>query len=78
VVAAGNQQPLDLLRELARLQDRYHAHSTILTCQLPVAGWHAQIDDPALADGIVDRLAHNAHRIEMRGDSTRKIRAKSA
>ena len=38
---------------------------------------HEQIGAPALADGILDRLVHNAHRIEMRGDSMRKSRAKS-
>ena len=50
-------------------EDRYQARSTILTSQLPVSSWHAQIGDPTLADGILDRLVHNAHRIEMRGDS---------
>jgi len=39
----------------------------ILTSQLPVSRWHEQIGDPTLADGILDRLVHNAHRIEMRG-----------
>ena len=48
--------------------------STILTSQLPVARWHEQIGDPTAADGILDRLVHNAHRIEMRGDSMRKKR----
>ena len=43
--------------------------STILTSQLPVARWHEQIGDPTAADGILDRLVHNAHRIEMRGES---------
>jgi hypothetical protein len=37
-----------------------------------VARWHEQIGDPTMADGILDRLVHNAHRIEMRGDSMRK------
>ena len=44
----------------------------ILTLQLPVSRWHEQNGDPTLADGILDRLVHNAHRIEMRGDSIRK------
>ena len=44
----------------------------ILTSQLPVPRWHVQIGDPTIADGILDRLVHNAHRIEMRGDSMRK------
>jgi hypothetical protein len=44
--------------------------------RLPVSRWHEQIGDPTLADGILDRLVHNAHRIEMRGDSMRKNRGK--
>ena len=55
-------------------EDRYQTRSTILTSQLPVARWHEQIGDPTAADGILDRLVHNAHRIEMRGDSMRKKR----
>jgi hypothetical protein len=49
--------------------------SLILTSQLPVS-WHEQIGDPTVADGILDRLVLNAHRIEMRGDSMRKNRGK--
>jgi DNA replication protein DnaC len=55
-------------------EDRYQKSSTILTAQLPVAQWHEQIGDPTLADGILDRLVHNAHRIELRGESMRKNR----
>jgi DNA replication protein DnaC len=55
-------------------EDRYQTRSTILTSQLPVAGWHEQIGDPTAADGILDRLVHYAHRIDMRGDSMRKKR----
>ena len=61
-------------------EDRYQVRSTILTSQLPVARWHEQIGDPTLAklaDGILDRLVHNAYRIEMRGDSMRKNRGKA-
>lgn len=53
-------------------EDRYQSRSTILTSQLPVPRWHEQIGDPTSADGILDRLVHNAHRLEMRGDSMRK------
>lgn len=53
---------------------RYQARSTLLTSQLPVASWHAQIGDPTLADSILDRLVHNAHRIELQGESMRKKR----
>jgi DNA replication protein DnaC len=56
-------------------EDRYQIRSLILTSQLPVAQWHAQIGDPTLADSILDRLVHNAHRIEMQGESMRKKRA---
>jgi DNA replication protein DnaC len=55
-------------------EDRYQVRSTILTSQLPVAQWHEQIGDPTLADSILDRLVHNAHRIEMQGESLRKKR----
>src|SRR5690348_15712876 len=55
-------------------EDRYQTRSTILTSQLPVTRWHEQIGDPTAADGILDRLVHNAHRLEMRGDSMRKKR----
>jgi DNA replication protein DnaC len=58
-------------------EERYQTRSTILTSQLPVSRWHEQIGDPTLADGILDRLVHNAHRIEMRGDSMRKKRGGS-
>jgi len=57
-------------------EDRYQVRSTILTSQLPVSRWHEQIGDPTLADGILDRPVHNAHRIEMRGDSMRKNQGK--
>jgi DNA replication protein DnaC len=59
-------------------EDRYQARSTILTSQLPVSRWHEQIGDPTIADGILDRLVHNAHRIEMRGESMRKKRGPQA
>ena len=55
-------------------EDRYQTRSTILTSQLPVSRWHEQIGDASAPDGILDRLVHNAHRIEMRGDSMRKKR----
>src|SRR6476660_2129355 len=55
-------------------EGRYQTRSMILTSQLPVDRWHEQVGDPTVADGILDRLVHNAHRIEMRGDSMRKQR----
>jgi DNA replication protein DnaC len=56
--------------------DRYQTRSTVLTSQVPVTNWHAQIGDPTVADSILDRLVHNAHRIELKGESMRKKRGK--
>src|SRR6266513_6297355 len=53
---------------------RYQVRSTLLTSQLPVVSWHPQIGDPTVADSILDRLVHNAHRIELKGESMRKKR----
>jgi len=52
--------------------ERYLTKSTLLTSQLPVAKWHGQIGDPTLADSILDRLVHGAHRLELQGESMRK------
>jgi DNA replication protein DnaC len=57
------------------LEDRYDRRSTLVTSQLPVEAWHDALGDPTLADAILDRLVHNAHRIELRGESMRKRRA---
>jgi DNA replication protein DnaC len=58
--------------------DRYGRRSTVLTSQLPVDSWHAQIGDPTIADSILDRLVHNAYRIEMNGESMRKKKKEAA
>ena len=47
-----------------------------MTSQLPVEHWHEIIGDPTLADAILDRLVHNAHRLTLKGESLRKIAAK--
>lgn len=54
------------------LEDRYNRLSTIVTSQLPVKNWHEWIGEPTLADAILDRLVHNAHRFELKGPSRRK------
>ena len=59
-------------------EDRYQVRSTILTSQVPVVKWHDQIGDATVADGILDRLVHNSHRIELKGESMRKGRGKRA
>ena len=58
----------------AIFEDCYQTRSTVLTSQLPVGRWHEQIGEPTAADGILDRLVHNAHKFELRGDSMRKKR----
>ena len=60
------------------LEDRYGRRSTIITSQLPVEDWHAVIGDPTYADAILDRLVHNAHRLNLSGDSLRRTRSKPA
>src|SRR4051812_20883192 len=60
------------------LEERYGRRSTILTSQVPVDKWHAFIGDPTYADAILDRLVHNAHRIDLAGESLRRRRAKSS
>ncbi len=60
---------------LELLEERYGCRSTIVTSQLPVDRWHDVIGDPTYADAILDRLVHNAHRIQLTGESMRKKRA---
>ena len=74
-------EPLDAAARhdlLEILEERYGRKSTLVTSQLPVDRWHEIIGDPTYADAILDRLVHNAHRIELTGESMRRARAKSA
>jgi DNA replication protein DnaC len=57
-------------------EDRCQTRSMILTSQVPVAKWHSQIGDSTVADGILDRIVHQAHRLELKGESMRKSTAK--
>ena len=59
------------------VEDRYQAGSTIITSQLPVSTWHDVIGEPTFADAILDRLVHNAYRLELEGQSFRKNAAKA-
>jgi DNA replication protein DnaC len=54
------------------VEDRYQVGSTLITSQMPINTWHDIIDEPTFADAILDRLIHNAHRIELDGQSMRK------
>ena len=58
------------------VDDRHGRGSTIVTSQLPVEHWHEAIANPTIADAILDRLVHNAHRLNLKGDSLRKTAAK--
>ena len=69
-----DEQRRDLLEIL---DDRHEKGSTIVTSQLPIKLWHEAIGDKTLADAILDRLVHNAYRLELKGDSMRKYRAKN-
>ena len=62
-------------RRLEVLEDRYQLASTVVTSQLEPKDWHAVIGEPTLADAILDRLVHNAHRLKLAGDSVRKADA---
>ena len=58
------------------LEDRHNLKSTLVTSQMSVEHWHELIGDPTLADAILDRLIHNAHRVPLKGESMRKQQAK--
>ena len=60
------------------VDDRHGRGSTIVTSQLPVEHWHEAIANPTVADAILDRLVHNAHRIDLAGDSLRRTRPRPA
>lgn len=62
---------------LELLDDRVGTRSTMITSQLPVAAWHEWLDDPTLADAILDRIVHTAHRIALKGESMRRKQVKA-
>ena len=72
-LAKLNQEQRHDLLEI--LEDRHGLKSMLVTSQLPLEHWHEQIGDPTLADAILDRLIHNAHKIHLKGGSMRKKKA---
>jgi len=68
-----DEQRHDLLEIL---EDRHGLRSTVVSAQLPVDNWHEIIGDPTLADAIMDRLIHNAYKINLKGESMRKRKSK--
>lgn len=69
LIQPNEQQRQDLLEIL---EDRYNKRSTIITSQLPTTHWHEHLNDETLADAILDRLVHNAIKIDLKGESMRK------
>ncbi len=70
-------QPLDAQSRSALMEiieDRHGKASTIITSQIPVSKWHEIIGEQTIADAILDRIVHDAHRVEMKGESLRKKR----
>jgi DNA replication protein DnaC len=65
-IAAGERNDL-----LELLDDRVGTRSTLITSQLPVTAWHAWLNEPTLADAILDRIVHGAHRVALKGESLR-------
>jgi DNA replication protein DnaC len=74
ITPMGARERTDLL-EL--LDDRVGTRSTLITSQLPVEHWHDYLGDPTLADAILDRLVHSAHKLHLEGESMRKRTAAS-
>ena len=68
----SSEQRHDLLEIV---EDRYGRGATLITSQIPVDRWHDLIGEPTLADAILDRIVHNAHRLQLSGDSLRKQKA---
>jgi DNA replication protein DnaC len=66
----SRSQAKDLLEIL---DDRYGRSATLIATQVPVSEWHARIPDPTIADSVLDRLIHNAYRLNLSGDSMRKV-----
>jgi DNA replication protein DnaC len=74
LVPLNDQQRRDVLEIL---EDRHGTRSTVVTSQLPVENWHDYIGHPTIADAVLDRLVHNAHKVTMKGPSRRKEKAPS-
>ena len=74
-------EPLDALVRMALLEileDRHGRASALMVSQLPVSSWHEVIGEPTIADAICDRIVHGAGRIDLEGDSVRKLYAERA
>ena len=66
----GPEQRRDMLEIV---EERYGRGATLITSQIPVERWHDLIGDPTLGDAILDRVIHNAHRLQLSGASTKSV-----
>jgi len=66
----------DRLAMMDIIESRYDRTSTIISSQIPVSGWHELIGEGTIADGILDRVVHSSHRIQLKGESLRKNKLK--
>lgn len=71
MTALGRQDLFEVIDDRSKL-------STVITSQLPISSWHGYIGDPTIADAILDRIIHSAHKIELKGESMRKLNAQLA
>ena len=69
IAPLGRAERHDLLEVM---EDRHGNRSTLITSQLPVENWHEYLNDPTIADAVMDRVIHNAHQIKLKGESLRK------
>jgi DNA replication protein DnaC len=64
---------MDARELLEVIEDRLHVRATLITSQLPLDNLHAATADPTVADAILNRLVHHAHKLSLKGDSMRKV-----
>lgn len=74
-IQALDQQSSAILMEI--IEDRHGKRSTMITSQVPVGSWYEIISEQTIADAILDRIIHNAHRLDLQGDSMRKRKENS-
>jgi DNA replication protein DnaC len=72
-LGAGALRTRPATRDLLEIvEERYGRGATLITSQIPVDHWHDIIGEPTIADAILDRIVHNAHRLKLKGDSLRR------
>jgi DNA replication protein DnaC len=71
----GRRARQDLLEVI---DDRVGSGAVAITSQLPITEWHAYLGEPTIADAILDSLVHSAHRIQLQGESMRKLKSRTA